>query len=179
MTALTLVAALATALVYGLGGALAVSGAIGVGTLVALVAYLNRLYGPLTSLSNLQVDVMTTLVSFERVFEVLDLEANVADADDARPLPAGPLSVELDRVSFRYPSASDVSLASLESVAALPAGPGAEVLHDVAFSVAPGTMTALVGPSGAGKSTITALVTRLLRRRRRPGPGRRPGRDAS
>ncbi len=161
MTALTLVAALATAVVYGLGGALAVSGAIGVGTLVALVAYLNRLYGPLTSLSNLQVDVMTTLVSFERVFEVLDLEASVADADDARPLPTGPLSVELDHVSFRYPSAADVSLASLESVAALPTAPGLDVLHDVSFDAAPGTMVALVGPSGAGKSTITSLVSRL------------------
>jgi ATP-binding cassette, subfamily B, bacterial len=161
MTALTLVAALATALVYGVGGALAVSGAIGVGTLVALVAYLNRLYGPLTSLSNLQVDVMTTLVSFERVFEVLDLDATVADAEDARPLEDRPLSIEFDGVAFRYPSPSDVSLASLESVAGLPDGDRIDVLHDVSFSVPAGAMVALVGPTGAGKSTITSLVSRL------------------
>jgi ATP-binding cassette, subfamily B, bacterial len=159
---LALVAALAVALVYGVGGVFAVHGTLGVGTLVALTAYLGRLYGPLTALSNVQVDVMTTLVSFERVLEVLDLPPMVADRPDARELArdAEP-SIELDRVSFGYPAASAVSLASLESVATLSAALGAEVLHDVSFRVEPGQMVALVGPSGAGKTTITSLVARL------------------
>ena len=116
MVALALVASLATALVYGVGGVFVVNGTLAVGTLVALTAYLNRLYGPITSLSNVQVDVMTTLVSFERVFEVLDLEPAISEAEDAVPLPAGPTSIEFDSVEFRYPSAAEVSLASLESV---------------------------------------------------------------
>ena len=159
---LTLVAALAVALVYGVGGTLAVGGALGIGTLVALTAYLVRLYGPLTALSNVQVDIMTTLVSFERVLEVLDLPPMVADRPDARSLPddAEP-SIELEDVSFSYPAASDVSLASLESVGALSAEAGADVLDQVSFRVEPGQMVALVGPSGAGKTTITALVARL------------------
>jgi len=162
MVSLTLLAALATALVYGLGGQLAISGTLEVGTLVALTAYLQRLYGPLTSLSNLQVDVMTTLVSFERVLEVLDLQPMVDDAPDARALDASrPLSVELDRVAFAYPAASDVSLASLESVARLSDEGGRAVLRDVTFRAEPGQMVALVGPSGAGKTTITGLVSRL------------------
>jgi ATP-binding cassette, subfamily B, bacterial len=132
-----------------------------VGTLVALTALLSRLYGPLTALSNVQVDVMTALVSFERVFEVLDLPPMVADAPDARPLPRGTATVEFDRVSFRYPSAEEVSLASLESVATLDQPPSQEVLRDVSFRVGPGQLVALVGPSGAGKTTITALVSRL------------------
>ncbi len=119
MTSMSLLAALATALVYGVGGVMAIGGSLGVGTVVALTAYLGRLYGPITSLSNLQVDVMTTLVSFERVLEVLDLEPMVADAPHAKPLPAGAARVEFDHVAFRYPAASDVSLASLESVAKL------------------------------------------------------------
>jgi len=161
MTSLSLVAALAGALVYGLGGYLAIRQGLGIGTLVALTAYLGQLYGPLTSLSNLQVDVMTTLVSFERVLEVLDLEPAVADRAGATPLPAGPATVEFDHVSFRYPAASEVSLASLESVATLSDAPGTDVLHDISFTVQPGHMVALVGPSGAGKTTITSLVSRL------------------
>ncbi|MBB5788374.1 ABC transporter ATP-binding protein [Jiangella mangrovi] len=161
MTSLGLLAALATAFVYGLGGVLAIAGSLGVGTVVALTAYLGRLYGPITSLSNLQVDIMTTLVSFERVLEVLDLEPMVADAPGARTLPADAASVEFDHVDFGYPAATDVSLASLESVAGLSAAPGDQVLHDISFTARPGEMIALVGPSGAGKSTVTSLVTRL------------------
>jgi ATP-binding cassette subfamily B protein len=163
MVALTLVAALATALVYGLGGVFVVNGTLAIGTLVALTAYLNRLYGPITALSNVQVDVMTTLVSFERVFEVLDLEPMIAESDDAVDLPSGATSVEFDTVSFRYPSASDVSLASLESVTAdrLSTQPGEMLLRDVSFRIEPGEMVALVGPSGAGKTTIASLLPRL------------------
>ncbi|MGH9379479.1 MAG: ABC transporter ATP-binding protein [Thermoanaerobaculia bacterium] len=160
-TSLALLAALATAMIYGVGGLMAIAGSLGVGTVVALTAYLGRLYGPITSLSNLQVDVMTTLVSFERVLEVLDLEPMVADAPDARTLPAEAAAVELDRVAFRYPAATEVSLASLEAVAALSAAPNEPVLHDVSFRAEPGQTVALVGPSGAGKTTITALVSRL------------------
>jgi ATP-binding cassette, subfamily B, bacterial len=160
-TALTLVAALATAVVYGVGGLLAIDGQFEVGTLVALTALLGRLYGPLTALSNVHVDVMTALVSFERVFEVLDLPPMVRDRVGARPLPPGAATVEFDDVSFRYPAADEVSLASLESVAVLDATPSHEVLRDVSFAVAAGQTVALVGPSGAGKTTITALVSRL------------------
>ena len=119
MTSLGLLASLATALVYGLGGVMAIAGSLGIGTLVALTAYLGRLYGPLTALSNVQVDVMTTLVSFERVLEVLDLEPTIVDAADPIALPSGPVAVELDDVRFRYPTAAEVSLASLEGVARL------------------------------------------------------------
>jgi ATP-binding cassette subfamily B protein len=162
MVSLGLLASLATALVYGVGGAFAISGALEVGTLVALTAYLQRLYGPLTSLSNLQVDVMTTLVSFERVLEVLDLQPTVADRPGAVDLDATrPLAVSFHRVAFAYPSAAEVSLASLESVATLSDDAGAPVLRDVSFTAEPGQLVALVGPSGAGKTTITALVSRL------------------
>ena len=160
-TALTLVASLATALVYGAGGWRVIGGDLGLGTLVALAALLGRLYGPLTSLSNVQVDVMTALVSFERVFEVLDLKPLVDDEPGAVQLPAGAASVELSHVDFRYPIASEVSLASLESVAKLDASEPQQVLRDISFSVQPGQMVALVGPSGAGKTTITNLVSRL------------------
>jgi ATP-binding cassette subfamily B protein len=160
-TSLTLVASLATALIYGLGGVLAIGGTLGVGTLVALTALLGRLYGPLTALSNVQVDVMTALVSFERVFEVLDLPPMIDDKPGATDLRRGANDVELRGVSFRYPSADEVSLASLESVAVLDQAPSQQVLHDVSFVVPAGTMTALVGPSGAGKTTITSLVGRL------------------
>lgn len=161
-TALTLVAALATAVTYGLGGNLVIDGAITLGTLLALVALLAQLYGPLTALSNVRVDVMTALVSFERVFEVLDLTPLVREPTHPRPLPPGGLSVDFDNVDFTYPTAAQVSLASLESVAREESvGAGDPVLRDVSFHAAPGTLTALVGPSGAGKSTITALVTRL------------------
>ena len=163
MVALTLVAGLATALVYGLGGVMVIEGGLAIGTLVALTAYLNRLYGPLTALSNVQVDVMTTLVSFERVFEVLDLEPSIVEDPDATPLPEGPTSLELDSVSFRYPSAAEVSLASLESVTSdrLSSTPSELLLRDVSFRIEPGQMVALVGPSGAGKTTIASLVPRL------------------
>jgi ATP-binding cassette subfamily B protein len=160
-TGLTLVASLATALVYGVGGLLVLDDSITLGTLVALAALLSRLYGPLTALSNVQVDVMTALVSFERVFEVLDLPPMVDDKPGATILPRGASAVEFRNVSFKYPTASEVSLASLESVAVLDQAPSQQVLFDVSFDVRPGTMTALVGPSGAGKTTITALVARL------------------
>jgi ATP-binding cassette, subfamily B, bacterial len=160
-SALILVASLATAMVYGLGGILAINGTIQVGTLVALAALLRQLYGPLTSLSNVQVDVMTALVSFERVFEVLDLPPMVADAPNAAELSTSADTVQFEDVVFRYPSADEVSLASLESVAVLDATPSQTVLNGVSFTVESGQMVALVGPSGAGKTTITALAARL------------------
>jgi ATP-binding cassette subfamily B protein len=181
--ALTLLASLVTAVVYGLGGTLVINGTFQIGTLVALTTLLGRVYGPITSLSNVQISVMTALVSFDRVFEVLDLRPLIADKPDAVPLPRSAPSpaaepgttanaiqdtpapeIEFAGVSFRYPSASEVSLASLESIA-LPAperrdaGPG--VLHEVSFRAPSGRLTALVGPSGAGKTTITALAARL------------------
>jgi len=159
--ALMLTASLATALVYGWGGVLAVHGALDVGTVVALTAYLSRLYGPLTSLSNINVDVMTALVSFERVFEVLDLPPMIAEKPDAVVIPRGQARVEFDHVGFSYPSADEVSLASLESVATLDRTQTDPVLFDVSFEVNPGEMVALVGPSGAGKTTLCHLVPRL------------------
>jgi len=167
--ALTLLASLATAVVYGVGGDLVIRGAFQVGALVALAGLLSRLYGPITSLSNVQVNVMTALVSFDRVFEVLDLKPLIADRPDAvaltLPAPDGrPADVVFDDVSFRYPAASDVSLASLESIA-LPAPERTDanlgVLHDLSFTAPARQLTALVGPSGAGKTTITSLVSRL------------------
>jgi ATP-binding cassette subfamily B protein len=162
-TAMALTAALATALVYGLGGQLVISDELTIGALLALTALLGRLYGPITSLSNIRVDVMSALVSFERVFEVLDLEPSVAERPDATVLRATRPSVEFDHVAFRYPAASEVSLASLESVAdhARPETTHDPVLHDVSFTAAPGEMIALVGPSGAGKTTITHLISRM------------------
>ncbi|GAA2982593.1 ABC transporter ATP-binding protein [Actinokineospora diospyrosa] len=161
MTGLQLVSALAQALVYGLGGYLALTGRIAPGTVVALALLLTRLYSPLTALANVRVDVMTALVSFERVFEVLDLEPMVAQKADPTPLPTGPVSVEFADVRFGYPAADKVSLASLEDVAVLDRRGGHEVLHGVSFRAEPGQMIALVGPSGAGKSTIASLVPRL------------------
>lgn len=158
---LTLTASLATALVYGWGGVLAARGVLDVGTVVALTAYLNRLYGPLTALSNVNVDVMTALVSFDRVFEVLDLEPMIRDRPGAVDLQRGPARVDFEHVNFTYPSASEVSLASLESVAVLEQTEHPEVLHDITFSALPGQLVALVGPSGAGKTTISHLVPRL------------------
>ncbi|MDP9219941.1 MAG: ABC transporter ATP-binding protein/permease [Actinomycetota bacterium] len=160
-TSLVLVASLATALVYGAGGVLAAKGDLSVGTLLALAALLSRLYGPITALSNVRIDVMTAMVSFERVFEVLDLKPLVVESPDARPLPPGPVSVDLDDVHFSYPSADEVSLESLELVSAGDRKGGGEVLHGVDLHIAPGQLVALVGPSGAGKTTITGLVARL------------------
>jgi ATP-binding cassette subfamily B protein len=163
MAGMTLVAAIATAAVYGLGGRYAAQGHIAVGTIVALTAYLTRLYAPLTQLSNVHVDVMTALVSFERVFEVLDLTPAIVDRSGAVALeaPVGGTGVEFDHVGFRYPAASEVSLASLESVAVLDTRVPATVLRDVTFRVAPGELVALVGPSGARKTTISQLVSRI------------------
>ena len=158
---LVLTSSLATALVYGWGGVLAVDGRFKVGTVVALAALLTRLYGPLTALSNVNVDVMTALVSFDRVFEVLDLPPLIAERPGAVGLARGPVAVEFDHVDFSYPTAEEVSLASLESVAVLDQTPSSQVLHDVSFCAEPGQLVALVGPSGAGKTTISYLVSRL------------------
>jgi ATP-binding cassette subfamily B protein len=159
--ALTLTASLATAIVYGFGGVAAVRGVLAVGTVVALTQYLARLYAPLTQLSNLNLDVMTALVSFERIFEVLDIEPMIREDTDAIDVPRGAASIEFDHVDFSYPTAQEVSLASLESVAVLESGQRSEVLHEISFRVEPGQMVALVGPSGAGKTTISSLVPRL------------------
>lgn len=159
--ALTLVASLATAMVYGVGGLMAVEGGLSVGALVALAALLARLYGPLTSLSNVRVDIMTALVSFARVFEVLDLKPNVTERPGAVELSRGALSLEVDDVGFRYPAADEISLSSLEGTAMGDRRGGGPVLSGVSFRVEPGSLVALVGPSGAGKTTITNLVARL------------------
>jgi ATP-binding cassette subfamily B protein len=159
--ALLLTASLATALVYGVGGVAAADGHLTVGTLVALTLYLTRLYGPLTALSNVQVDVMTALVSFERVFEVLDLPPMIDDRPGAQDLGRGPARLAFDHVDFRYPLPEEVSLASLESVATLERPNPQQVLFDVSFVVEPGQLVALVGPSGAGKTTISHLAARL------------------
>ena len=161
IAALTLTAALATAVVYGWGGIQVVNGTLQLGTVVALAAYLTRLYGPLTALSNVQIDVMTALVSFDRVFEVLDLPPMIQDRPDARAVPAGPARIEFDHVDFRYPAAEEVSLASLESVAVLDTTVSQQVLFDVTFTAEPGQLVALVGPSGAGKTTVSQLLPRL------------------
>ena len=158
---LTLVASLAQALVYGLGGWFAIHNELSAGTVVTLALLLSRLYGPLTALSNARVDVMSALVSFDRVFEVLDLKPMVADAPDAVTLDGNARSIEFDDVRFTYPSAADVSLASLEEVAVLDTGVSPEVLHGVSFRAEPGELIALVGPSGAGKTTISQLVPRI------------------
>jgi len=159
--ALTSVAAVATAFAYGIGGHLAISGGLTVGTLLAITALLARLYGPLTALSNVRIDVMTSLVSFERVFEVLDLEPMVKDRDGALPLTSTIGKVEFKDVHFSYPNANEISLASLESVAKVETVDSGQVLHGISFVVEAGTTTALVGPSGAGKTTISALLPRL------------------
>lgn len=160
-TSLMLMAIFATALAYGWGGVLAVKHELDVGTVVAFVSYLARLYGPLAGLSNIQVSVMTALVSFERVFEVLDLPPMIQEKPQATAIPDGPARISFDRVSFRYPTASEVSLASLESIAVQDKTPEKTVLHDISFVAEPGQLVALVGPSGAGKTTITHLVPRL------------------
>jgi len=161
MAAMLAVPALATALVYGVGGHLALDGVLTVGTLLALATLLVRLLGPLQGLSNVRIDVMTALVSFERVFEVLDLPSLIRERPDAVELPRSTGRLEFDRVAFSYPTADAVSLASLEVVARAESRDNGQVLSEVSFSAAPGEMVALVGPSGAGKSTITHLVARL------------------
>jgi len=161
ITALTLVSALALAVVYGLGGYYALEGKLEAGAIVSLALLLTRLYAPLTALASARVEVMGALVSFERVFEVLDLKPLIVEKPDARRVPDGPVSVAFDAVSFSYPSAEKVSLASLEQVSELDSRGGVEVLHDLSFRVEPGEMVALVGSSGAGKSTIAQLVPRL------------------
>ena len=157
MNSLTLMSALALALVYGLGGVLAIGGHLQAGAIVSLALLLTRLYAPLTALANAHVEIASALVSFERVFEVLDLVPLIREKPDAMPVPDGPVSVEFDDVRFSYPSADQVSLASLEDVAVLDDRGGAEVLHGISFVAAPGQMAALVGTSGAGKSTIATL----------------------
>jgi ATP-binding cassette subfamily B protein len=159
--ALTSVAAVATAIAYGIGGHLAINGVVTVGTLLAITALLARLYGPLTALSNVRIDVMTALVSFERIFEVLDLAPMVQDRPNAKELVGKDLAVEFKNVSFAYPRAEEISLSSLESVAKPETVESGVVLNGLTFTAKPGTMTALVGPSGAGKTTISALVPRL------------------
>jgi ATP-binding cassette subfamily B protein len=159
--ALTSVAAIATAFAYGIGGHLAINGGVTVGTLLAITALLARLYGPLTALSNVRIDVMTSLVSFERVFEVLDLEPMVKNREDARLLVTKEPRIEFENVYFSYPRAEEISLASLESAAKDETVQSGQVLRNLSFVAQPGTMTALVGPSGAGKTTISALLPRL------------------
>ncbi|WP_197522293.1 ABC transporter ATP-binding protein [Occultella aeris] len=161
MLALTLVSALALALVYGLGGWMAVAGSLEAGTVVTLALLLGQLYGPLTALASARVDAMTALVSFERVFEVLDLPPLIEEPAEPAPLPVGPLAVEFDDVRFAYPSPDKVSLASLEEVATLDRRGGVEVLHGISFRAEPGQVVALVGSSGSGKSTIASLLPRL------------------
>ncbi|MEU4155107.1 ABC transporter ATP-binding protein [Actinoplanes sp. NPDC026670] len=161
LTALTSVSAVAIALVYGLGGFYALQGRMDPGAVVSLAILLTRLYAPLTSLASARVEVMSALVSFERVFEVLDLKPLIEEKADAQPVPDGPVSVEFDDVRFAYPAADKVSLASLEEVATLDTRGGEEVLHGVSFTAAPGQMVALVGSSGAGKSTMASLLPRL------------------
>ena len=156
--ALTSVAAIATAIAYGIGGHLAISGTVTVGTLLAITALLARLYGPLTALSNVRIDVMTALVSFERVFEVLDLQPMVSDKSNARVLEAKNPTIEFRGVGFHYPRAEEISLASLESVAKAETVQSGEVLKNLSFVAQSGTLTALVGPSGAGKTTISAIL---------------------
>jgi ATP-binding cassette subfamily B protein len=159
--ALTSIAAVATAIAYGIGGHLAINGTVTVGTLLAITALLARLYGPLTALSNVRIDVMTALVSFERIFEVLDLAPMVQDRPSAKELIGKDFAVEFKNVSFAYPKAEEISLSSLESVAKPETVESGVVLNGLTFTAKPGTMTALVGPSGAGKTTISALVPRL------------------
>ena len=159
--ALTSIAAVATAVAYGIGGHLAISGELTVGTLLAITALLARLYGPLTALSNVRVDVMSALVSFERVFEVLDLQPMVTDRDNAKDLVDTNLDLKFEGVSFTYPKAEEISLASLEIAAKPEIITSGKVLKGISFTVAAGTLTGIVGPSGAGKSTVSSLIPRL------------------
>jgi ABC-type multidrug transport system, ATPase and permease components len=159
--AMTSVAAIATSFAYGIGGHLAINKEITIGTLLAITALLARLYGPLTSLSNIRVDVMSALVSFERVFEVLDLKPMVTDPANPKSIPQAMPTVEFSKVSFTYPKANEISIASLEGAAVAETIDTEAVLEEVSFICKPGTLTAIVGPSGAGKSTISGLLPRL------------------
>jgi ATP-binding cassette subfamily B protein len=159
--AMTSVAAIATSFAYGIGGHLAINKEITIGTLLAITALLARLYGPLTSLSNIRVDVMSALVSFERVFEVLDLKPMVTDPANPKSIPKTIPTIEFSKVSFTYPKANEISIASLEGASVGEANENESVLSDVSFTCKPGTLTAIVGPSGAGKSTISGLLPRL------------------
>ena len=161
MTSLALVSALALALIYGLGGYLAIQGELEAGTVVTMALLLGQLYAPLTALASARVDAMAAFVSFERVFEVLDLEPLIDEPAEPVSIPGGPVSVEVDGVTFAYPAADKVSLASLEEVATLDTRGGDVVLRDVSFTVSPGQVVALVGSSGSGKSTIASLIPRL------------------
>ncbi len=159
--ALGLVSSLALALVYGLGGSFALDGKLDPGTVVTLGLLLTRLYGPLTALATARVDVIAALVSFERVFEIMDIDPLIKAPNAPTPVPPGPLSIEIDHATFTYPSAAQVSIASLEEVTRLDDKPNDVVLHDVSMTVEPGQLVALVGSSGAGKSTLASLVPRL------------------
>jgi ATP-binding cassette subfamily B protein len=159
--ALTSIAAIATAIAYGVGGHLAINEDLTVGTLLAITALLARLYGPLTALSNVRVDVMSALVSFERVFEVLDLQPMVINRPNAITLQTTKPELVFEKVSFFYPKAEEISLASLEIIAKPEIPASGEVLKMISFTVKPGTLTGIVGPSGAGKSTISSLIPRL------------------
>ncbi len=158
---LGLVAALATALVYGLGGAMAVSGSLTTGALVSMAALLSRLYGPLTALSNVRIDIMTALVAFERIFEIVDLKPLVAEAEHPTPLPPGQVGITFEAVDFAYPEGDTVGLSSLELRPGAEHADGSAVLRGVDLDIRPGQLVALVGPSGAGKTTLTTLVSRL------------------
>lgn len=160
-TLIGMITSLATAVVYGVGGNLVIDGAFELGTLVALTTLLARLYAPITALSNVHVEIMTALVSFDRVFEVLDLKPMIEEKPDARDVPDGPTGVEFDRVSFSYPGAEVASLTSLELTPYSESDENAQVLSEVSFTADPGQLVALVGPSGAGKTTLTHLVSRL------------------
>ena len=160
-TGLTLTATLATALAYGWGGVLATQHVLDLGTVVAIVSLLSRLYAPLMGLANVQVNVMTALVSFERIFEVLDLRPMIREIAEPLMIPSGPIRLSFDHVSFRYPAAAEVSLASLESIAVPEKRVQQVVIDDISFNAEPGQLLALVGPSGSGKTTITHLIPRL------------------